>query len=73
MEGDKRPGVAGAVGRLVAWWVVRLDNLGVVGVSQQEGCWVVGKLTQTLSSQQHKRLLNLTIGVVDTYYNSRLN
>lgn len=42
MEGDNRPGVAGAVGRLVAWWVVRLDNLGVVGVSQQKGCWVVG-------------------------------
>lgn len=34
--------MAGAVGRLVAWWEARLDNLGVVGVSQQEGCWVVG-------------------------------
>ena len=42
MEGDKRPGVVGAVGRLVAWWEARLDNLGVVGVSQQEVCGVVG-------------------------------
>ena len=24
--------MAGAVGRLVAWWEARLDNLGVVGV-----------------------------------------
>lgn len=34
--------MVGAVGRLVSWWEARLDNLGVVGVSQQEVCWVVG-------------------------------
>lgn len=43
--------MVGAVGRLMAWWEVRQDNLGVVGVSQQEVCWVVGGRDQAGSCE----------------------